>query len=224
MPLIDEYYYCASDPIPPQRLSDEKRVQTLPLSSDLCFCYGSWLCIWILTCNESRSNTCSSWRTGVAVPRYRISTRGILSRLILYLFVLVRLFLGSPLKFHYEQYISGLGCFPNPSLLNPTAPRASPPPSKNTMKQFQTTLPPVRRIVTAHDISGREIIRSDSSMLAKVERAFAKVAATDTYPLTVCIPIQRCSGKNMGDRLFPFQRQQYRVSFIRSLGVFQWVG
>lgn len=117
-----------------------------------------------------------------------------------------------------------VGLFPQSFVAQPNSSARLPPPSKNTMKQFQTTLPPVRRIVTAHDISGREIIRSDSSMLAKVERAFAKVAATDTYPLTVCIPIQRCSGKNMGDRLFPFQRQQYRVSFIRSLGVFQWVG
>jgi len=54
------------------------------------------------------------------------------------------------------------------------------------MKQFQTTLPPVRRIVTAHDISGREIIRSDSSMPAKCVPQFnvalGKIWVTDSFP------------------------------------------
>ena len=109
MPLIDEYYYCASDLILPQWISNEKSVQTLLLSSDCCFCYGSRLCIWTYTCNASWSNVYSLWPTDVPVSCYHISMSNIFSLLISYSSIIVRLFLGMILRFHHGQYISELG-------------------------------------------------------------------------------------------------------------------
>ncbi|KAF9651881.1 hypothetical protein BDM02DRAFT_452521 [Thelephora ganbajun] len=58
------------------------------------------------------------------------------------------------------------------------------------MLQFQTTLPPVRRIVTAHDGSGKEIISSDSPMPAQVEILFAKMLIPNAHLMThlQCVP------------------------------------
>jgi len=54
------------------------------------------------------------------------------------------------------------------------------------MSQSRTTLPPLRRIVTAHDCSGKEIIRSDSSMptqdIPQHNVAIGKIWVTDSFP------------------------------------------
>lgn len=62
-------------------------------------------------------------------------------------------------------------------------------------------LPPVRRVVTAHDSSGKETIRSDSFMSAQVEKIFLKILTQTFTPdaLTGCTSIQRGPGENMGD-------------------------
>ena len=91
-------------------------------------------------------------------------------RLIPYSFVLVRLFLELTLRFHHGEYISEL----NSSLRSFGFVPPPPPSSKRIMPQSQTTLPPVRRVVTAHDSSGKEIIRSDSSLPSQVDQFFAK--------------------------------------------------
>ena len=69
------------------------------------------------------------------------------------------------------------------------------------MSQSQTTLPPVRRVVTAHDGSGKEIIRSDSFMPTQVEESFAKGTHSNAHhydALTECASIQRRPWENMG--------------------------
>ena len=66
MPLIDEYYYCTSDLTFLRRISDEKLVQTLPLSSDHCSCCGFRLCIY--TRNGPWSTTYSLRPMDISVP------------------------------------------------------------------------------------------------------------------------------------------------------------
>ena len=180
MPLIDEYYYCASDLIPAQWATDEKCVQTLPLSPDRCPCYGSPLCVWVYTCNASWPNVHFLWQRAL-LPCYHFSTRNIFPHLIPYLLVAVRLSPGSTVTLH-EWYISRLVLPPKSLVPRPDCSAYHFHP-RNTMPQFQTTHPPVRRIVTAHDTRGREIIRSDTFMPTKVDKASAKEPTQITHYL-----------------------------------------
>ena len=121
----------------------------------------------------------------------------IFSCLISYSSLLVRPLLGVTLRFRHGQYISEPS---NLSFFDPTTPPTPSLLSKNTMSQSWTTLPPVRRIVTTHDSSGKEIIRSDSSMSTQVEEIFLKIPKRLPHDApTGCASIQRRPRENMGD-------------------------